>query len=209
MNFIYAFRYFHVVKVVPSLYVSGFVVAVAAAAARLTFDPLSAVDALTPVLLLHMFAASSGFRIPARRGYYDLLLTSGARRWEIAAAHWVASVVPGLTSWICVGMLELAANHGGRSVSAASGTSAAFLLVSLIAWAVATPLPRGTAAIGWLLVMSIPPAARFVSPVRLLGLHLAGLPAWQAITIAMCGLVPAAVAFAHIVRDGIPLEAAQ
>ena len=114
MNVIYAFRYFQVVTVVPPLFLWAFVATIAAAAVTLTHDPSAATDALTPVILLQLFAASSGFQIPARRGYYDLLLTSGTPRWQIALAHCLASVMPGITSWICVGMLELAASHGAH-----------------------------------------------------------------------------------------------
>jgi hypothetical protein len=138
-----------------------------------------------------------------------LLLTSGARRWQIAAAHWCASIVPGITSWICVGMLELAASHGTHFVFAAGGTCTAFLLVSLIAWAVATPMPRGTAAIGWLLVMTIPALARFASPVQLLGTHLDGLSTMKLLFVVGLGIIPAGVAFARIVRGDVPLEATQ
>jgi hypothetical protein len=209
MSFIHALRYFQVVKVVPPLFVTGFVVAVAAAAAKLTTDSSAAVEALTPVLLLQMFAASSGFQIPARRGYYDLLLTSGTRRWQIAAAHCVASIAPGIMSWMCVGVLELAASHGTHALFAAGGSCAAFLLVSVSAWAAATPLPRGTAAVGWLLVMTIPPLARVASPVQLLGTHIAGAPMMKLIALAAIATIPVGVAFARIVRGAVPLEAAQ
>jgi len=209
MGFIYALRYFQVVKVVPPLFVAGFVVAVAAAATTLTTDSSAAIEALTPVLLLHVFAVSSGFQISARRGHYDLLLTSGTRRWQVAAAHWLASIAPGITSWMCVGMLELAASHGTHVVFASGGTCAAFLLVSLIAWATSTPLPRGTAAVGWLLVMTIPPLARVASPVQLLGTHPAAPPMVTLLSVVAIALVPAVVAFARIVRGAVPLETAQ
>jgi len=100
MNVIYALRYFQVVAVVPPLFLAGFVITIAASAVTLTDDPTAATEALTPVLLLQLFSASSGFQIPARRGYYDLLLTSGTPRWQIAVAHCLASVMPGITSWI-------------------------------------------------------------------------------------------------------------
>jgi len=209
MGFIYALRYFHVVKVVPPIFVAGFVVAVAVAAVRLTADSSAATDALTPVLLLNMFAASSGFQIPARRGYYDLLLTSGTRSWQIAAAHWLSSIAPGVISWMCIGLLELAASHGSRAVFAAGGTCVAFLLVSLIAWAAGTPMPRGTAAVAWLLVMTIPPLARVASPVQLLGAHPDGPAMARLLSAVAIATIPAGVAFARIVRGAVPLEAAQ
>ena len=208
MNVIYAFRYFQVVAVVPPLFLAGFVVTVAASAVTLTHDPSAATEALTPVLLLQLFAASSGFQIPARRGYYDLLLTSGTPRWQIALAHCLASVMPGITSWVCVGMLELAASHGGRMAFAAGGTCIAFLLVSTIAWATATSISRAPAAVGWLLVMTIPPLARFASPIQLLGTQvprpLVTLPA-----VFVIATIPVGLAFARIMRGAVPLESAQ
>jgi hypothetical protein len=209
MNVIYAFRYFQVVAVVPPLFLAGFVVTVAASAVTLTRDPSAATEALTPVLLLQLFAASSGFQIPARRGYYDLLLTSGTPRWQIAVAHCLASVMPGITSWICVGMLELAASHGTRMAFATGGTCIAFLLMSMVAWATATSISRAPAAVGWLLVMTIPPLARFASPVQLLGTE---LPRPLGVTLSavfMIAMIPVVVAFARIVRGPVPLESAQ
>ena len=208
MNVIYAFRYFQVVAVVPTLFLAGFVVTVAAAAMTLTHDTSAATDALTPVLLLQLFAASSGFDTPARRGHYDLLLTSGTPRWHIALAHCLASVMPGVTSWICVGMLELAASHGAHMAFASGGTCIAFFLVSAIAWATATSISRAPAAVGWLLVMTIPPLARFASPVQLLG---APMPKPVAVTLPavfVIVMIPMAWAFARIVRGPVPLEAA-
>jgi hypothetical protein len=107
MNVFYAFRYFRVVAVVPPLFLAGFVVTVAAAAVTLTRDPSAASEALTPVLLLQLFAASSGFQIPARRGYYDLLLTSESRagrsRWRIVSLRSCldsqAGSVSGCSNW--------------------------------------------------------------------------------------------------------------
>jgi hypothetical protein len=175
----------------------------------LTHDPSAAIEALTPVLLLQLFAASSGFQIPARRGYYDLLLTSGTPRWQIATAHCLASVMPGIASWICVGMLELAASHGARMAFATGGTCIAFFLVSTVAWATATSISRAPAAVGWLLVMTIPPLARFVSPVQLLG---AETPRPLIVTLPVVfavAMIPLGLAFARIVRGPVPLESAQ
>jgi hypothetical protein len=208
MNFVYALRYFRVVSVVPRVFVAAFVMAVAAAAVTLTIEPSAAVDALTPVLLLQMFAAASGFQVPARRGHYDLLLTSGTSRWQIAAAHCAISIAPGIAAWLCVGILELAASHGTGLAFAARGTCAAFLLVSVTAWAVATPFARGTAAVGWLLLVTVPPLAR-ASPLQLLGTHPAGSLAEALFSLSAIALIPFGVAVARIVRGAVPLEAAQ
>lgn len=208
MAFLYALRYFQIVAVVPPLFIAGFLVTVAAGAIRLAIDPAAAVDALTPVLLLQVFAASSGFQIPARRGYYDLLLTSGATRWQIAVAHCVASTVPGIASWMCVAMLETAASYGERFASVAQGTCLAFVAVSLIAWATAMPMSRATSAVGWLLVMTIPPLAGVASPVQLLGAETVG-PLTVALPLALATTIAVGISFTRIVRGTVPLEAAQ
>src|SRR5882672_6433885 len=130
MGFVYALRYFYVVAIVPRFFVDGFVIAVAAAAVRLTSDPTAATDALTPVVLLQMFVAPSGFQLPARRGYYDLLLTTGPPRWQIALAHATASTAPGVVAWLSISLLELAASHGANSTGLAAGTCVAVASVS-------------------------------------------------------------------------------
>lgn len=210
MTFVYAIRYFLVVAVVPPIFVVGFVVAVAAAAARLTADPAAAVEALTPVLLLQLFVASSGYQIPARRGHFDLLLTSPTPRWQVGLAHCVVSIAPGMIGWICVGLLELAASHGAYARSFAAGTSAAFLAASLVAWGTAVYSSRVVCAIGWLLVMTIPPLARWVSPLQLLGMTAAGSSRVALLLVALgAAAVPLAVGVLAIVRGATPLEVSQ
>jgi hypothetical protein len=205
----YAIRYFVIVSVVPPLFVAAFAITVGAAAVRLASDPTAGVEALTPVLLLQLFVASSGFRLPARRGHFDLLLTSGAARWQIAMAHCLVSVAPGIASWFCVGMLELVASHGDRSTAFASGTCVAFVGASVGAWGAAVHASRMAAAIAWLLVMAIPAVARVVSPVRLLGMEATGsATVGVAVTIAAASLLFSAALWS-ITRGAAPLEAAQ
>jgi hypothetical protein len=208
VTFIYALRYLQIVSLVPPLFVTGFVITVAAAAVRLMSDPGAAVEALTPVLLLQLFVASSGFQHAARRGYYDLLLTSGTPRWQIAVAHCLVSVMPGIVSWMCVGLLELAASHGSHFVSGAAGTCVAFAGMSIIAWSTAVFTSRATAAVGWLLAMTIPPVARVASPLQLLGVTT--VPSLPRIIVALAiASVPVAMAFTRIIRGTTPLEASQ
>ena len=209
MTLLYAVRYFVVVSVVPRLFLAGFIVAVAAAAVRLANDPAAAVESLTPVLLLQLFVASSGFQVPARRGHFDLLLTSATPRWQIALAHCVVSITPGIVSWITVGMFELAASHGSQWASFAAGTCAAFVGSSLVAWGTAVYSSRTGAAIGWLLVMTIAPVAHLISPLRLVG-----VPAQngQGIGVAVAlasAIVTFAAALSYIIRGNTPLEATQ
>jgi hypothetical protein len=168
-----------------------------------------AVEALMPVLLLQLFVASSGFQLPARRGHFDLLLTSGAPRWQIALAHCLVSIAPGIVSWVCVGMLELAAGHGSRSASFASGTCVAFVGSSLVAWGAAVYSSRTAAAIGWLLVMTIPPIARLMSPLQILALPADTSGRSIIVFVSGSAVLACVAAFTRIVRGATPLEAAQ
>jgi hypothetical protein len=209
MRFAYAVRYFHVVPVVPPLFSAAFAIAVGAAALQLMRDASAAGDALAPVLLLQLFVASSGFKFAARRGYYDLLLTSGTPRWQIALAHCLVSIAPGTVSWMCVAAMELVASGGRNVVSFSAVTCAAFVGASLMAWSVAVFSSRTATTVLWLLVMTIPVIARAVSPVRLLGApwsSSSGVAVGSACAAAIIGF---AVAVAYIVRGSTPLEAAQ
>lgn len=206
---LHAIRYFIIVAVVPRLFVAGFVVSIAAATVRLAADPSVAVDALTPVLLLHLFVSSSGYEYPARRGYYDLLLTSGARRWQIAVAHCFVSIAPGLAGWLLVGFFELAASHGASRSAFAAGTCAAFIGSSLAAWGTAVHSSRIGAAVYWLLAMTIPPLARVVSPLRLLGVPASRDHAPLILLGFAIGVIPLCAGLWTIMRGATPLEAAQ
>ena len=209
MTFLYAVRYFQVVGVVPPLFVGGFVIAVVAAAAQLTSDPSAAIDALTPVLLLQLFVASSGFQFPARRGHYDLLLTSGTPRWKIALAHCLVSIAPGILSWLCVGLTELVASRGEHTTSFAVGTCAAVIGSSLVAWGGAVFSSRPAATIAWLLIMTIPPAAHLGSPLRLLGVTAQGPERLALAATVLCACALLAIAVGFITRATTPLEATQ
>jgi hypothetical protein len=209
MTFLYAIRYFFVVPVVPPLFSAAFAVAIVAAALRLISDVSAAIDALTPVLLLQLFVASSGFRFAARRGYYDLLLTSGTPRWQIALAHCLVSVLPGIVSWFCVAVLEVAASRTSSTVSFAPGTWWAFVGSSLIAWSVAVFSSRTTTTVLWLLVMTIPAISRVISPVQLLGASWTAADPLTFVTACVVVLAAFAMAIASVVRGQAPLEAAQ
>jgi hypothetical protein len=209
MTFLYALRYFVVISVVPPVFIAGFVVAVAGAVARLASDPSAAVDALTPVLLLQLFVAASGFRLPAQRGHFDLLLTSGTPRWQIGLAHCLVSVAPGFLCWICVGLMELVASHGTRSTAFAAGTCVAVVGSSLVPWGTAVYSSRVASALGWLLVMTIQPLARVVSPLRLMGMTVAASGPIAVLVALVAAVVPFAAGMFYVLRGPTPLEGSQ
>lgn len=226
----YLLRFFRVVSPLSSLVVWTFGVLVLGASAMIVAAPERTAGALAPLLLLQMFAASSGFAVPARRGYYDLLLTATGGRTAIALTHWLMSISPGLASWFIVASVE-ALRSGHPSIALASGTCAAMAIVSTIPWAVTIALPRFSGGIGWLLVLTTAAFAGSPGDLNWLSVQAGPSPAasWaflvypviavgKKLTIAEAmGVAPALVtaatsmviACAWIRRTTLPLEAAQ
>jgi hypothetical protein len=156
------FRFFAVAPPMPLLMIGALVVVTSVAAIAIVVDPQMAVRALTPVLLLQLFACSSGFDVPARRGHYDLLMTRGQTRFQIVTAHWAASALPGVVGWLVLALIDEAVRADASQVSLFStGTMAAMSLVSTLPWAFTLRLPRFAGAIGWLLLVTL---AMLVAP---------------------------------------------
>jgi hypothetical protein len=231
-DLVYMTRFFAVVAPTPPLMGPAMVGAGLIAASLVAVGVERTGGVLTPLLLLQTFAASSGFMVPARRGHYDLLLTAGYGRVRIAATHWAVSVLPGIVVWMAVAAIDVGAAGGAAGVLR-GGTAVAFALVSTVPWAATVALPRFTAAIAWLLLLTVvvsvlPPGALAVLlepskatswpmaavaialyPVTLVGTDVAVADAPMiipAMVLAACSL---AAAFAWIGRQDIPLEAPQ
>lgn len=214
-----ALRFFRVVPPVPRLMVMTFAVVTIASVVAITVDPRYARGTLNGVIVLQLFAASSGFAGAARRGHYDLLLTRGERRAVIAAAHWLLSVTPGLASWFIVASAEGIAIRSFGGVGFSSGTSAAIAAVSAIGWAATTPLPRFAGAIGWIVVLIMAdalvpsadmphPLVNVVYPLGLVGGSLRA-EAVAVIPVLLVGAGSMVTALVWIERTDVPLEAAQ
>jgi hypothetical protein len=227
-------RFFKAVPPVPSLMVGTFAVIVTVAGAALAIDATRGAAVVTPVIVLQVFAVSSGLAVPARHGHYDLLLTRGDGLLLIAAAHWTMSVVPGAVSWLAVGAAEMLAAGSTRSAALASGTCVVMFLVSTLPWAISMTLPRFAASVGWVLVLvtaaalapaeqlsawlrdvadgrpSVPSATTFlVYPLSVAGRHLSSdhlLIVLPAVAVAVSAVI---VACAWVIRADFPLEAAQ
>jgi hypothetical protein len=108
-----------------------------------------------PLLFLQMFASSSEFSGPASRGYFDALLVSGWSRPAVAASHWVAAVLPGVTAWAALGLLELAMADPQQAIGFEPRSLVALLLVSTIPWALTLPLPRFSGGLLWTVLMLV------------------------------------------------------
>ena len=233
-RWLYLARFFLVVPPMPRLMVGALVVATAVSAVVILVEPSRASGALTPILLLQLFACSSGFDVPARRGHYDLLLTHGEARRRVIVAHWAASALPGVLCWLVLAIVGYTANGDGRSALFSRGTLSAVILVSTIPWATTVRLPRFSGAIGWLLIvatlslaaprmlaidMSAPIEgwnewlnaswAVLVYPPLLVGQSLGGRETLVVVPGLLFALGALLVAFWSVHHRDIPLEAAQ
>ena len=230
----YLVRFFHVVPPVPPMMTGTFAVLTLAAAIAIVGDLQAAAGALVPVLLLQVFAASSGFTLPARRGHYDLLFTRANSRTSIALMHWASSIGTGITSWLTLAMLEFVVSAGTRTTLLASGTCAAVVLVSTLPWAMGVALPRFSAGIGWLLLavttattfsssaigawtasstrieeLAWPAWAFFVYPFGAIGQHLARPQIMAVVPALTLAIFAMAISCRWIAQRDVPLEASQ
>jgi len=231
---IYLVRFFRAVPPTPPLMGLAFIITAAVAAVIVIADPDRVRQALMPLLMLQLFACSSGFMIPARRGHYDLVLTSGDSRLTIASVHWMMSMLPGVSAWLVVSLVEAIA-VGGAPVSAlAPGSVVAWALVSTLPWATTVTLPRFAGAIGWLLTLAIAATAApgvlnvdlfssiadgsswleaalglLLYPPAVVGEGLVGPQAWVAAPSLLVAAFAMVYAFGWIDHEDIPLEASQ
>jgi hypothetical protein len=142
-------RYFLVIGLHPFYALIVLAAIVAVGLVTLALDPRELDAGLGMVLFAQMFLASTGFAGRARQGHFDPLLVRSRDRLWITAAHWLASIVPGLAAWL---VLAACASVRGadEAVSALTGgRAAALLIVSALAWAVGFRLPRGAAGMLW------------------------------------------------------------
>ncbi len=114
-----------------------------------TQNPGSSDAAVAFLIVLQMFAVSTGFVSHARRGFYDPILEQVPRR-AVAIGHFLCALGPGCVVLLGIGIAELIA--GGRVHALSVSACTALILVSSVAWAVSV---RGGALSGgavWLLL---------------------------------------------------------
>lgn len=103
------------------------------------------------ILVLQMFAVSTGFASPASRGYLDPVLTSRSRT-RTTVAHFAAAVLPGTLAWLVLAAAEVL-RAGSLDVTALHASSLTGLfLISAVAWAATLPLPPLSGGGLWFLV---------------------------------------------------------
>jgi hypothetical protein len=117
------------------------------------------------ILLVQMFAVSTGFSAYASRGYLDPVLTRSPSRVAVALAHLATVATPGAVAWIVVGIFEIARAHTLDVLPFRPGAVAGLLLVTGIAWAANLAIPPFVAAGVWLVIsMSLFLSGRLIAP---------------------------------------------
>jgi hypothetical protein len=145
-----ALRFFAAVSPVSPALVAVLAILASGAAVLETVDAGSSDWVLASLAAVQIFAAATGFDRHATRGYYDPILTSGARI-PLALVHFAASVAPGVAAWCFAGFSEsFAAGSLGVPAFRAPGW-ATLLLVSTIPWASSVRASRFAIGALWLL----------------------------------------------------------
>src|SRR4051812_8620832 len=140
-DLLYVVRYFQVVPPAPRLMALCFVLLTVLCgclvAARDSHDARPAL----PIVVLQAFSASTGFAVPARRGYFDLLFARGQSRVRIAVVQWLLAIVPGVCAWAVLACVQSLV-HANENAFLRSGTALAFVMASTVPWAANVGLPR-------------------------------------------------------------------
>ncbi len=146
-------RFFQVVSPHPMYIRLGFAAVVAIGAWSLWLNPNDSEGPLASVLLLQMFASSTGFAAAANRGHYDAVLVGPLSRVRIALAHWLVSAAPGACAWLVLAAVEFLLSGRRMPDALAPHGIVALLLVSAVAWTFTLPLPRLSGGAAWVLLL--------------------------------------------------------
>jgi hypothetical protein len=150
MNSIAKMRYLWLVSA-PRIYFRVIFALLAVAGVAIEFVNQGSSDfASASILLVQLFAVSTGFTRFASRGYYDPILVSGGGRLAVALAHFVVSALPGALAWVVVGVAQAVAAKSLAVLALRPAGWAALLLVSTIPWALTLRLPPLSGGAIWL-----------------------------------------------------------
>ena len=117
------------------------------------YDPGELDSALGLVLVAQMFLASTGFTSRAFAGHFDPVLVAGSPRTRVAAAHWLASIAPGVMAWLALSIAGLILHSSAASSALAGRRLVALVIVSNVAWVAGYRLSRGAAGVLWLTIL--------------------------------------------------------
>jgi hypothetical protein len=104
------------------------------------------------LLLFQSFSAATGFVFRARRGHFDQVLAAPVSRIQVAFAHELVSIAPGIASWLLVSGIEAICNRGTVPLGLTLPAVSALLYMSAVAWALALPFARYSSGVVWLML---------------------------------------------------------
>ena len=106
---------------------------------------------LASIAIVQLFAASTGFRRYATRGYYDPILREGSRT-GLALAHFAVSAGPGIGAWFATGVAQSVAARSFAVPAFRTSGCVTLLLVTAAPWAAGVRLSRFAVGVLWLLL---------------------------------------------------------
>ena len=122
-------RFFWLVSRPPAYLLVVLVVLVLTGITLEVINESSSDFALGSILLIQLFAVSTGFRRYSSRGYFDPALVSGASRLSIGWAHFLASALPGICAWVVVGLAEVVRAGSVHVMAFRAGGASSLLLI--------------------------------------------------------------------------------
>jgi hypothetical protein len=147
--------------------------AVGAAALELV-DAGSSDWVLASILLIQLFASSTGFTRHATRGHYDPVFL-GTSRFTAALAHLTISGAPGFLAWTVAGVAEAVASQSVAVPAFLPSGWAALLLVSTVPWAASVRTAPFLGGALWMVIsVSLLTSGRMLERLMLFHAH----PAW-------------------------------
>jgi hypothetical protein len=147
---VYAIRYFLAIGIHSTPVLTVLMAIVAVGVWTIALDPTAIDSGLGMVLFVQMFLASSGFAPRARQGHFDALIAAVRRRSDVALAHAIVSIAPGVAAWLVLAGIAAILGSPAAASALAGSRAAALLIVSLVAWSAGFLLTRGAAGIGWI-----------------------------------------------------------
>lgn len=177
MTFNEAFAYFWTVGTKRHYFLAAFAAIVAMGLFLEITSGGASGFATVMILIVQMFAVSTGFSSPASRGFYDPVLTRAGLGVRTVAAHFSVAALPGCLAWAVLASIEAIRAASLQVPALQTSALIGLMLVSAVAWASNLPFMPFAAAGVWLLVsIGIFVSGRFFASLA----PLARNPSWSA-----------------------------
>ena len=134
-------RYFHVVSSQPRYVPMGFALVVVLGGWLLRANPADVGAPFVPLLFLQCLPPRPSSTNPRTAATSMRCLSAAGRARLLRRRTGVVAVLPGVTAWAALGLLELAMADPQQAIGFEPRSLVALLLVSTVPWALTLPLP--------------------------------------------------------------------